>query len=463
MTTDDKIGAFQEISIGSLFASPTNPRRSFPKAEAERFRGLIEERGILQNLVVRPVDHRFEIVAGERRFRAAEALGLKVVPCMVRVLSDEDVRKIQLIENIQRADLSPVEESNGVADLEELGLSAKDISLSVGRPVGWVQTRLQLGKLPKVAKKAVDAGRIGLGAVGSLATIADGECEEFVQGLLAVEEVPSDEVLAGMIYERYRKPGVERKSWLLWCDEVAGQERFEGCDFLEDPARWAEYVRPFGEAASGWKLQTDKVGGLAARPEDMGVTWGMLAEAHEVSPLVVPVGSLKGAWKDQPVALVVNRAMIEDGERARKSMGSGYTLGPKVAGKVKVKVEPEVEVGVRTAEEDPRGDLEVCAIPLRDRAWNPWVIAEVEMDDQTEVATALLLWNFLGAYDRGWEKRLAVISGGVTLAELHEEFGTVVPGVIWFFFEGLEVSDPVAQRVARSMGVLELWRERGEA
>ena len=152
------------VEIGNLFPSKTNPRKRFCDEAAENLARSIEVSGLLEPVVVRRSGEKFEIVAGERRFRALKSLGRERVPCVVREMSDLDVVRAQLSENIARSELSPVEEAGALADLRELGVLEKDLAAEVSKSEGWVQARLDLGKLPEVVRDAVDVGDLGLGS-----------------------------------------------------------------------------------------------------------------------------------------------------------------------------------------------------------------------------------------------------------------------------------------------------------
>ena len=143
--TQDEI---KEIRIARLRPSDSNPRKDFRDVDQFELMDSIKSVGVLSYLLVRPIGNDFEIVAGERRYRAAKALGLESLPCRVRHLTDEEVGKIQLIENIQRSNLSATEELAGVRELEELGVKGEELAKSLGKTNDWLQLRLDFGKLP---------------------------------------------------------------------------------------------------------------------------------------------------------------------------------------------------------------------------------------------------------------------------------------------------------------------------
>ena len=135
----------------------------------------IQEHGILQPLIVRPVgDQRYQIVAGERRWRAAKRIGLTEVPVIIRELSDNDVLQIALIENLQREDLNPIEEANGyLALMEQSGMTQEEIAKIVGRSRPAVANSLRLLKLPMLVQNYLEKGQITVGHPKALAAIKD--------------------------------------------------------------------------------------------------------------------------------------------------------------------------------------------------------------------------------------------------------------------------------------------------
>lgn len=159
--------------LDKLRPSPTNPRKHFPKDEIDGLAESFRSAGVLTPLLIRPIsngkpatftkgkwnhlDH-FEVVDGERRYRAAKEAGLQQVPVIVRNLTDDQVRVIQLITFAQRADLKPSEEAAAYQGLAAAGKSAEQIAAEVGKPLGFVRSLLRLGKLPAWALESVDLG-----------------------------------------------------------------------------------------------------------------------------------------------------------------------------------------------------------------------------------------------------------------------------------------------------------------
>ncbi|HEY4283949.1 MAG TPA: ParB/RepB/Spo0J family partition protein, partial [Chthoniobacterales bacterium] len=141
-TASEKI---RTISLASITPSPLQPRKEFAREALQELVDSIKQHGIIQPLIVRPVDGRHELIAGERRWRAAQEAGLSEVPVVIRYATDLEVLEISLIENLQRQDLNPIEEAQGYARLaSEFGMRQEDIGVKVGRSRAAVANALRL-------------------------------------------------------------------------------------------------------------------------------------------------------------------------------------------------------------------------------------------------------------------------------------------------------------------------------
>jgi ParB family transcriptional regulator, chromosome partitioning protein len=134
-----------QISLASVVPSTLQPRKDFGREALQELIDSIRQHGIIQPLIIRQVGARFELIAGERRWRAAQEIGLASVPAIVRTASDLEVLELSLIENLQRADLNPIEEAQGYARLgNEFGMRQEDIALKVGRSRAAVANAVRL-------------------------------------------------------------------------------------------------------------------------------------------------------------------------------------------------------------------------------------------------------------------------------------------------------------------------------
>ncbi len=148
---------YRSIPLESLETSPTNPRRKIDEKTIESLAASIGNQGILEPLIARKAGEKYEIVCGERRYRAARVAGLTELPCLVRELTDEQVLDIQIHENLHREDVHPMDEAYGYQFLKErLGCETKELALRVGKPEGYVLNRLKLNQLIDEARKDVE-------------------------------------------------------------------------------------------------------------------------------------------------------------------------------------------------------------------------------------------------------------------------------------------------------------------
>ena len=162
----------RKTPIELLRANPRNPRKNFDDAEIEDLANSIRERGVIQPILVRTLSaagEGYEIVAGERRWRAAQRAGLHEVPIIVIEASDKDALDIAIIENVQRSDLNAIEEATGYAQLmEEHGYSQAEVAHIIGKSRSHVANTLRLLNLPARARELLVSGEISAGHARAL-------------------------------------------------------------------------------------------------------------------------------------------------------------------------------------------------------------------------------------------------------------------------------------------------------
>jgi ParB family chromosome partitioning protein len=142
-------GASELLAVALIDSNPFQPRKRFDDEPMAELVDSVRVHGIIQPVVVRPVDGRFQVVAGERRVRAARLVGLSEIPVVVRELSDRDAMELALVENLQRADLNPIEECEAYARLmEEFGWTQEEIGARVGKSRSHIANYLRLRQLP---------------------------------------------------------------------------------------------------------------------------------------------------------------------------------------------------------------------------------------------------------------------------------------------------------------------------
>jgi len=162
--------------IEKIRPNPDQPRRRMDRDSLEGLAGSIREKGVLQPLVVREVDGVYELIVGERRWRAAQKAGLKAVPVVIKDVSPDELLELALVENIQRDDLNPLEEAMAYGRLvNEMGLTQSQVASRVGRERSTVANFLRLLNLPDYAQTDLLDGRLGMGHARALLMLEDPE------------------------------------------------------------------------------------------------------------------------------------------------------------------------------------------------------------------------------------------------------------------------------------------------
>ena len=168
------------VAVDSIVANPKQPRRVFVPEQLAELQRSIQENGLLQPLVERPLPDaaadgpQWELVAGERRWRAVQALGWSEVPVLVRELDERAMLVLAIVENVQRANLSPLEEAMGYRQLiEEFGYTQQEVADGVGRDRSTVANLLRLLQLPESVQQMVDGGELAVGHARALLGLDD--------------------------------------------------------------------------------------------------------------------------------------------------------------------------------------------------------------------------------------------------------------------------------------------------
>ena len=163
-------------------------RKIFDEEKLQELASSIEEHGLIQPVVLRKVNKGYEIVAGERRWRAARLIGIKELPCIVRELTDEENMLLAIIENMQREDLNPIEEAEGISQMmETYGLTQEQVSKSLGKSRPYIANSLRLLKIADKVKQYVINGDLSSGHARALAAIAD-EARQIALADIAVKQ-----------------------------------------------------------------------------------------------------------------------------------------------------------------------------------------------------------------------------------------------------------------------------------
>ncbi len=171
ISEDDKV---IQIPLNKLRPNPYQPRKNFDQNALQELAASIREHGIIQPIIVRTVLKDYEIIAGERRFRASQLCGLETIPAVVRTYSDEQVMEIALIENVQREDLNPIEIAVAYQNImNELTITQEELSVKVGKSRSYIANFLRLLQLPEKIKEYVSRGTLTMGHAKSIVSIKD--------------------------------------------------------------------------------------------------------------------------------------------------------------------------------------------------------------------------------------------------------------------------------------------------
>jgi len=185
----------RRVPTSSLRPNARNPRRVFSNTELDELVASLRERGIIQPIIARPVRgvaDSYEIIAGERRWRAAQRAGLHEVPVVIIDASDDEALQLAIIENVQRADLNPLEEAEGYRSLiRDFSHSQDDVARLVGKSRSYIANTLRLQTLPDRVKEHIHAGRLDAGHARALVGHHDAErlADEIVARGLNVRQV----------------------------------------------------------------------------------------------------------------------------------------------------------------------------------------------------------------------------------------------------------------------------------
>lgn len=167
-------GDLRYIDINDIKPNSSQPRKSFDEDKLEELAESIEQHGLIQPIVLRAAGQGYEIVAGERRWRAARMIGLKELPCIVRELTDEENMLLAIIENMQREDLNPIEEAEGLKQMiDTYGLTQEQVSRGVGKSRPYITNSLRLLKLPPKLRYMTADGSLSMGHARALAAVKD--------------------------------------------------------------------------------------------------------------------------------------------------------------------------------------------------------------------------------------------------------------------------------------------------
>jgi len=323
-----------DLEVAGLHPWGANPRKKFRKAPARELEDSLRAVGVLQPLVARPkrddageiIGH--EVVAGERRLRAAKVVGLRTVPCTVRELTDKEAIEIAVMENGHRDDLDVVEEAGGYQAMVQLGWSVKEICDRSGRSEPSIYGLLDLLKLDDATLQEVRDGTVSVNTARALGRIADetkrGTARERVTKPTTQVGPLSEKLAVALIKADYLEPQRKQEKW---------QER-KGLLARSYPgARIAEYdeAHEYLRYGSGWvdakkRPEAHELAVHVREGERVIPTWGELARTHAGERVVVP------GQDGEPVEVVNREALVAAEVAAHEEIWKGD--GPE---RVKVK------------------------------------------------------------------------------------------------------------------------------
>jgi ParB family chromosome partitioning protein len=202
----------KEIAVERITPSPFQPRRAFDEVKIDELAASIRNQGIIQPLVVRPRGDGYELIAGERRWRAAMRAGLARVPVVIRDASDHEALQLALVENLQREDLNPIEEANGYRRLqEEFHWSQEEMAEKVGKSRPAIANALRLLTLPVAVQQEVTAGKLPAGQARALLGLHTeplivSTCREVIAKGLSTRE--TEKMVRNLLVGRKRRRGL---------------------------------------------------------------------------------------------------------------------------------------------------------------------------------------------------------------------------------------------------------------
>lgn len=187
---DEQVSQLRQLSVDDITPNPDQPRRHFDEASLQELASSVKEHGIMLPLVVTPRADRFELVAGERRWRAAKMVGLAKVPALVRTLSNQHKLELSLIENLQRQDLNVIETATAYLKLhQQFNMSYEQIGTRVGgKAVSTISNILRLLGLPHDAKRALIEGRITEGHARQILAIQEPDIQQELLDLITTHD-----------------------------------------------------------------------------------------------------------------------------------------------------------------------------------------------------------------------------------------------------------------------------------
>lgn len=203
---------YQMVALEDIIPNPNQPRKYFDEKKIDELAASIKEKGVLLPLMVTQKNSKYELVSGERRYRAARIAGIKEVPVLVQELEPKEILELAIIENVQREDLDPIEEAAAYQDLmDQFGYTQEEVAQRVGRDRSTVTNLMRLIKLPLKVKQALQSGQISVGHARALLGVLEIEKQLYFLDRI-IEESWSVRELETRVQSRRILGGFRRRS-----------------------------------------------------------------------------------------------------------------------------------------------------------------------------------------------------------------------------------------------------------
>jgi ParB family chromosome partitioning protein len=188
-STNDKL--FDEIDIKNIEINSDQPRKTFDEKKLKELSISIKKHGIIQPITVRKLDNKkYQLISGERRFRASKLIGLEIIPAFIKVADDDNILELALIENIQREDLNSIEIAISYKKLiDELSINQENLASRVGKDRSTINNYLRLLKLPPTIQKGLIDNKIQMGHARSLITLEKGDIQLKIYQLIILNKL----------------------------------------------------------------------------------------------------------------------------------------------------------------------------------------------------------------------------------------------------------------------------------
>ena len=230
--TDEKVGGAFEIAVEDVRPNRYQPRKIFNDLKLTELVNSIREKGVVQPIIVQKSDSGYELIAGERRWRAAQKAGLNKIPAIIREVSSEESLELALIENIQRENLNPIEEARAYQRLsDEFYQTQEDIAKKIGKDRSTVANFLRLFKLPKEIQDSISNEELTMGHARALLSLASAKEQLSLKDRIVKRKMSVREVESYVNRSRETKKESSKKRVDIFKDRLEGElQRFFGTE-----------------------------------------------------------------------------------------------------------------------------------------------------------------------------------------------------------------------------------------